>query len=321
MNPLLYLSDRAIDELAIPPGLLRAALARAFRLHADNRTQVKPKLAIPLGSGHFFQSMCAAAPDLGVAGSKWVGVANANAQRGLPVVNSLMILNDVETGVPVAVLDGNRLTVLRTAAMSALAAEHLARSDCRSIGFIGCGVQAEGHLHALRDLLPDLRDAVCVSGGPASAERLAVAARQAGLAARASRDPKAALACDIVVTSVPVSDALVPFLDPADLQPGSFVAAVDLGRSWMPERLDRLDIVAIDDLGQSADPSTRARLGFQGAFHADLATLVTQAAPGRTTNAQRTMFLFPGFALADLAVAAAILEAARAAGRGHALPG
>lgn len=320
MSGPLFLSDAAIAALDIPPAELRRALAEAFSRHADGRAIVKPKLGLPIGPGHFFQSMCAASEDLGFAACKWVGVAGANAARGLPTVNSLVVLSEIASGRTRAVLDGNNLTVLRTAAMSGLAAEHLARRDSTSIGFVGCGAQAEGHLHAFLDLLPCLREAVFVSRGGASAERLAGAARAGGLAARSCDRPDEALACDVVVTSVPWNDGDPPFLDARLLRPGSFVAAVDLARPWRPETLRDLDILAVDDGGQAAEPSTRSRLGFPGPFDADLARLVTGRAAGRTAPDQRAMFLFPGFALADLAAAVAILQAAERAGVGTILP-
>lgn len=318
--PPLYLSERAIEDLSVPPAALREALAHAFRLHADDRTIVKPKLMLPVEPGHFFQSLCAASSQLGFAAHKWVGVSGRNAGSGIPVVNSLVVLSDFGSGVPVAILEGNGLTAMRTAALSALAASVLARPDSRTIGFVGCGRQAEAHLQAFRDLLPGLETAVCVSGGTASAERFAAMAREHGLAADVAADPDAALACDVVVTSVRHGAGLRPFLDANRLRPGSFVAAVDLGASWHPDTLRALDIVATDDRAQAEEPSTRSRLAFAGRFDRDLAELVSGAAAGRTAESERTLFLFPGFALADLAVAAALVEAATASGAGLRLP-
>ena len=219
-------------EALATPAALRAVLQEAFGLHAAGRTLVKPKLGLEIGTGHYFQSMCALSAEMGFAGTKWVGVAAANAERGLPNVNALVILNDHETGLPAAILDGNSLTVLRTAAMSALAAAYLARPDSRSIGFVGCGAQALGHLDALQDVLPGLVDCVCLSRSRSSAETLAQAATARGLAARVTSEPAEAAACDVVVTSVPAGPGFAPFLDTAALRPGSFVAAVDLGRAW-----------------------------------------------------------------------------------------
>ncbi len=317
MDELLYISGAEIAALKVNPGTFRSALARAFRVHAEGRTQVPPKLTVAIGPGHFFQSLCAASPPF--AATKWVGIAADNAARGLANVNGLVVVSDIATGVPLAILDGNNLTVLRTAAMSALAAQHLARGDSESLGLVGCGKQAHGHLAALPEVLPRLREVVCFSRGVASAERAAAAARALGLKARVAHAADEALACDVVVTSVPAGPATVAFLDARALRPGTFVSAVDLGRSWRSDSLDLFDVIATDDQGQAADPPNRGKLAFQGPFSADLASLVSGAA-GRTDPAQRTMFLFPGFALADLAVASEVLAAARATGRGMLLP-
>ena len=312
-STLPVLSNEAIAALAIPPSRLRQALAEAFRLHAAGEPQVNPKQMLPIEPGHFFQSLSAASATMGFAAHKWVGVVAANGGRGLPTVNSLVTLSDFATGVPAAILGGNAVTVLRTAAMSGLAASHLARPDSRTIGFVGCGQQAHGHLDALADVLPGLSEAVCISANGRSAETLADTARSRGLQARAVRDPNDALACDVVVTSVQAGPGAAPFLDATRLRPGTFVAAVDLGAPWHPETLRVFDIAATDDRAQAETPSTRARLAFQDPFGVDLADLCAGRHPGRTAPEQRALFLFPGFALADLAVAAAIWRAARQA--------
>ena len=320
MSRLLYLSSADIAALDIKPKAAREALAHAFRLHAEGRTHVQPKLTVPIGPGHFFQSLCAAMPEPPFATTKWVGVAADNSERGLPNVNGLIVVSDFTTGVPVAVLDGTNLTVLRTAAMSALAASHLARPDSATIGFIGCGAQAYGHLASLRDVLPHLRQVVCSSRSRASAEKLAANARESGLDASVADGPEEALACDVVVSTVPAQPGLEPFLDASLLKAGCFVAAVDLGRPWRGEGLRALDILATDDHAQAADPSNRAKLRYPGPFDADLASLVAGTAPGRTDEKQRAMFLFPGFALGDLAVAAEVIAEAGRVGRGFYLP-
>jgi ornithine cyclodeaminase/alanine dehydrogenase len=319
MDGILYISRADIAALGITPGAARSALARIFRAHAEKRTEVPPKLTVPIAPGHFFQSLCAASAEPPLAATKWVGVAAENAGRGLANVNGLVILSDRATGVPVAILDGNSLTVLRTAAMSALAAQHLARADSRSLGLVGCGAQAHGHLPALRDVLPGIRRVVCFSRTAKSAQRVAAAARALGFEALVTDNADEALACDVIVTSVPAGEGTTAFLDARHLRPGAFVSAVDLGRSWRSDSLRHLDVIATDDQAQAADPTNRAKLAIPGPFDADLASLVS-GATGRTDPMQRTMFLFPGLALADLAVAAEILAAARAAGRGTFLP-
>lgn len=316
MTDLLYLGAADIAALKPAPAQLRSTLARSFLQHGRHSVWTQPKQTLAIAPGHFFQAMCAASPDPPYAAAKWVGVAAANSERGLANVDGLVVLSDLETGQPLAIIDGNSLTVLRTAAMSGLAAEHLARRDSMSIGFVGCGQQAHGHLEALRDVLPGLTDVVCLSRSAGSARALADAARGLGLRGRETTSPGDVLACDVVVTTVPGAAGLTPFLDATELRPGSFVSAVDLGRSWRSETFGAFDTRIVDDNVQAQDPANRSKLAYPGPFDADLAMLVGGTAPGRTDPAQRILFLFPGFALADLAVASELFVLAMQNGRG-----
>lgn len=82
-------------------------------------------------------------------GAKIVGIKDDNAAKGLPVVQGVVILFDHDTGTPVALVDGAAVTALRTAAASGLATRELARSDARTHGIIGTGVQAASHIDAI----------------------------------------------------------------------------------------------------------------------------------------------------------------------------
>jgi ornithine cyclodeaminase/alanine dehydrogenase-like protein (mu-crystallin family) len=316
---MLYLSAADLRAVDLPPAAAREAVLAAFRAYRAGHAVSRPKLAIPLGPGHGFQSMCAASAEIGLAANKWLGMANVAPGSGLPTIHAMVMLNDHATGQLRAIMDGDVLTAIRTAAMSAAAASVLARPGSRVIGFVGCGLQAHAHLAALRDLLPGLDRVLATSRTRRSAEALLAASQLPG---DVSDDPEAVIrASDIVVTSVPLTDGLQPFLDPAWLRPGAFVTSVDVGRSWLPAGLSALDLLAIDDHAQqAASPAIAPGLGPLGSFSADLAELAAGDKPGRTTPDQRTMFIFRGFALADLAVAAAIYDRARAHGIGQWLP-
>jgi ornithine cyclodeaminase/alanine dehydrogenase len=185
--------------------------------------------------------------------TKWASIVAENSGRGLPNVTSLIILTELATGQPLAILDGNWITAARTAAMTAVAATFLARADSRTIGFIGCGVQARSHLSSLTSALPGLTHARVYGRRRGSSDAFAEEVRQAGLAARVVEDPRAAVeGCEVVVTTVPSQPGLQPFLEPAWVAPGGFVAAVDLGRHWQPARLRQdFDLMITDDHRQS----------------------------------------------------------------------
>ncbi|MEO8136944.1 MAG: ornithine cyclodeaminase family protein [Betaproteobacteria bacterium] len=322
VNTFLYLCDADIAALGLAPDVARAAVVAAFRAHHQGRTVSRPKQSLDLGPGHAFQSLCSAWKDEGLAANKWLGMAPVAAGSGARGIHALIMLNDYESGRLLAILDGNLITALRTAAMSAAAAQFLASSESRSIGFIGCGLQARFHLSAMAAVLPKLRDVRAFSRTRRSADAFIATAAEEGFRGTICADAESVVRrSDVIVTSVPMKEGFEPFLDPGWIANGAFVAAVDVARSWRPQALRALDILAIDDHAQQHEsPPIAAALGPRGSFDADLAELAAGVKPGRTDAAERAMFIFRGFALADLAVAAKVFAAATDKSIGHRLP-
>lgn len=93
-----------------------------------------------------------------VAGLKWVSVFPSNAPKGIQNVSGIMILSEIETGLPLAVLDGTFLTNVRTAAVGCVAAKYLAPSKVESIGFIGGGSEARMHFTLLKHIFPSIKE-------------------------------------------------------------------------------------------------------------------------------------------------------------------
>jgi alanine dehydrogenase len=316
---VLCLTASDVSALHLAPSDMCRAVLDIFSERATEGALARPKLAIELGPGHAFQSLCAISRGLGLAANKWLGMTPPSPGRP-GVIDALVALNDLDTGRLVALLDGGAITALRTAAMSAAAAAYLARFDARTIGFVGCGLQARTHLAALADLLPHLDRVLAFDGSRASTRAFAAEAASQGRQVEIIDDAEALVrASDVLVTSVPMQPGLTPFLDPAWIAPGAFVAALDVARSFCPDGLRRLDLVATDDHEQQAQQPLSAALGPLGTFDADLAALAAGVRRGRTDPAQRTMFLFRGFALGDLAVAALAFRSAERRGVGTAL--
>jgi ornithine cyclodeaminase/alanine dehydrogenase len=300
---ILYLNASDIDRVNISPSDIRTVLREAFRAYGKSSLRIPSKQTVRASSDRYFQTMAAVSADPPFAAVKWVSVIGENTQRGLPNVNGLLILGDFETGLPLAVIDANRLTVIRTAAMSALACEHLATPKSNSLGFVGCGAQAYGHLAALQDVLPAVASVVCFDRRNESAEKFASHADNQGLLGRATDNVDDVLEADIIVSTVPSVEGMQPFLDARKLKPGSLAIAIDMGRSWLPESLSAFECFVIDDMEQAEDPDNRSKLAYAGPFDADLSSLASGIGGGRRSASDRVLFIYPGFALADLAVA------------------
>ncbi len=317
----LYLARADVQSLMPEPRELEAVVEAAFRGLADGSAQVVPKNGMDPAPGTFFHAM-PARPGSDIAGMKWVGVAN-NAARGhpeLPHINALIILNDLASAGIRAVMDGDAITALRPAAVSMVAARRLARAGSRRMGFVACGMQARAHFDAFSAAFP-IQEVRCYSRRVETAQAFAQELGERGVQVQAVADPRAAVeGMDIVVTSMPRSPGLKPYLDPAWLSPGSFVSAPDLARGWACTELRGLDVLATDDFAQSAEAMASGHIPWNGRFDCDLPGLVTGKHPGRTAPGQRTFFIHPGLGLGDIAIASLILERARASGAGTLLP-
>ncbi|HOS94284.1 MAG TPA: ornithine cyclodeaminase family protein, partial [Armatimonadota bacterium] len=140
-HEILYLSQADVAQVGPSMSEIIDALETAFREKGHGRTEMPPKPGIhPGGGDNFIHAMPAYIPALRSAGLKWVSGYPGNAERGLPYIAGLLILNDVDTGLPLAVMDCVWITAMRTGAATALSARYLARSDSSTVGVLGCGV-------------------------------------------------------------------------------------------------------------------------------------------------------------------------------------
>lgn len=103
-----------------------------------------------------------------VAGEKWYGSNGNNAKKGLPRSILMVMLNDVETGKPLAYMSGNLLSSMRTGAMPGVAAKHLAKKDAKILSLLGCGVVNKACLMCIMTVLPDIETIKLLGSSPMS---------------------------------------------------------------------------------------------------------------------------------------------------------
>ena len=265
-----------------------------------------PKLSHSTGAGNLFQAMMAVSDTPPYATVKAVGLSPDNSKRGLPHIGSTVTLFNATTGLPVALLDGSWITAVRTAAITLLAAQYLAPPKSRRIGLIGAGVQARSHLAAFREQFP-IDEVMVFSRTEQSAKQLADQIDLPGGKARVVSDPTELLQnADIVISTVPASKGLIPFLDPNHLPVPSFSGMVDCGRPWLLNDLPASAWVVIDDREQ--DRHSNAPLITPSRVNQDLSQLVLDGYPSGEEFARR-LFIFRGMAIGDLAAAILAYEA------------
>jgi alanine dehydrogenase len=321
---LLVLSRQDLTAL-VPFGEYVDAVADAFRMHAQGRALLPPPMHMRAEGGGFHVKAALLPIGPGYAAFK----VNANfpdnrAAHGLPTIQGGILLFDASTGVPVALLDSIEITIQRTGAATAVAAHYLARPESRTVTIFGCGVQGRVQLTALRHEL-DVRQVFLVDSDAAAAEAFASEVARAGLDVDVPVKPKkAAIASDVIVTC---TSAHAPFLGPADVRPGTFVAAIGADnpeKSEIVPELMRKARVVTDLTEQSSymgDLHHAIRAGAMQAcdVHAELGDLVSGRKPGRTAPEQITLFDGSGVGIQDVAASVRAYALARKYGAGRAL--
>ncbi len=318
---LLYLSRADVEAVALDIRTMTDLLETAFREKGLGRVEMPPKPGIHTRADAFLHAMPAYIPTLASAGIKWVGGYPDNYRRNLPYITGLLVLNDVETGVPYALMDCTWITAYRTAAATALSARYLARPDSRTVGIIACGVQGRTHLEALTALFPVSR--VFAFDIRREVQDRFVADMRAKLkvdVVGVDTAQQAVLRAELVVTSGPILKHPTPTIEAGWAQAGSFASAVDFDSYWTPAALAEFDMIATDDHAQFQYYRQIGYFAQTPAPCADLGEIVAGHKRGRERASQRILAVNLGLALDDMAVAPEIYRRAKARGLGTWLP-
>jgi alanine dehydrogenase len=249
---------------------------------------------------------------------KIVSVFDRNPDKGLPLIHAVVVVIDATTGQPVAVMDGAYLTALRTGAASGAATEALAREDACVAAIIGAGVQGRTQLEAVcavraieKAWVYDLALEQARVYADEMEQRLSLPVTVAGTPDEAVGD------ADVICTA---TTATSPVFDDADIRPGTHINAIGAYTPEMqelpPDTVLRAKVV-IDDyeasMAEAGDLLIPIKQGLMTAEHiyAELGDIITGQKVGRTSPEELTVFKSVGVAVQDVAVSAAVLEAAR----------
>lgn len=286
------------------------AVEEAYVAHARGEAALFPVIRERIPEG-VFGVKSGFWPQRDALGLKVAGYWPANRGRGLDNHQATVVLVDPGTGVPRAVLDGNHVTYIRTAAAGAIGARLLARPDAERALVVGTGVQADAQARALAWWRPGIRIAVVEPlDGPGRRAATAFAARLQtdGIAADAAVDLETAVReAEVVVTATP---ATAPLVARAWLAPGTHVNAMGADTAGKQEHdvaTLRDARVVVDDWVQAASlgecqHGVAAGL-FAGGRPALIGEILAGEAPGRTVLDEITLFDLTGIALQDLVVA------------------
>ena len=304
----------------------RTAVEQAFREHGEGRAAPPGVFGYHAPGGGFHVKV----------GESHVGVdpfvvvkTNANFPgnpvRGLPTVQGLIQVFDLATGVLIAVMDSIEITILRTAAATAVAATYLARPDARVMTVIGCGVQGRAHVSALLEVRSIARLQLWDADQSAAARLAADLTRDLGPECSILDDLAGGVRrSDIVVTCTPSTR---PVVQAQWVAPGSFVAGVGADAEHKheldPDLLASSKVVvdALDQCMSIGDlhHALAAGVMHRDDVHGEIGQIVAGRVSGRTSAAETFVFDSTGTALQDAAACAVVIRRAQQSPRGLAV--
>jgi ornithine cyclodeaminase/alanine dehydrogenase len=319
----------AADVVAAMPPLedrLRLAELTMVALAQPGASELPPKVAIhPRPAASFAHAMPAhlraanAGGDL--LGMKWVAGFATNSAAGLPSISAVVVLNDPETGVPVAILDGGPITAERTAAVTGVALRHFGPAGgAAEVAIVGAGVQGRSHLAVLGAVLPGSTLHVFDPHPDRAAALTALARATAGIsAARAHGSAREAVeAADVVVTAASFGPPETRQSMTNDwLRPDVTVVPIDYAQYCAAEVAREAALFLVDQREQFL--ANRDAGNFDG--YPDPGATMGEAILARTLRpAGRVVVSHLGVGLADLVFADSIVRTATALELGTTLP-
>lgn len=316
-HEVLYLSHKDVETVNLPMKEIIELLEKAFLDKGNGKIEMPPKPGIHTMPDAFIHAMPAYIPSMRSAGIKWVSGYPENYKRGLPYITGLLILNDVETGIPYAVMDCIWITAMRTGAASALSAKYLARPESATVGILACGVQGRTNLEALACLFP-IKQVFAYDVLPEVQEKFITAmGEKFDFEIVGVQEPKqAVLESDLVVSSGPILKHPTPTIEKDWLRPGAYGSAVDFDSYWSGPALAQMDRISTDDHAQFQYYKSVGYFGQTPDPYADLGELVAGLKPGRQDEKERTLAINLGLAMDDMAVAPEIYRRAKEKGLG-----
>ncbi|MCR8644773.1 ornithine cyclodeaminase family protein [Paenibacillus sp. N1-5-1-14] len=305
------------------------AVSIALAEYSSGRAIAPIRMSIPVDEHHgtalFMPSLVAGADSLGV---KFVSVFPDNKRIGKKTIYGLMILSDMTTGEPLAILEASYLTVIRTGAASGLATKLLARENAKVLGVIGTGAQSKGMIEAVR-CVRKIEEVRLYNRSLDKAHALAAELREEAGSEHlriivVEEADQAVQGSDIVLTATNSSE---PVFSAGAISPGLHVNAIGSFRPQMQELPSALiaqaSKVVVESIESALDETGDLLIPIaQGVFsaehiHAELGEIVNGLQQGRDNEDEITVFKSVGLAVMDVVVAKLLYDRAMQVGIGQ----
>lgn len=315
---ILYLSQEDVKKCLTTKDTIEA-VEEGIRLLGQGKAIQPPKIYMEIDKYHgFIKPMIAFVDEpMNVSGTKNFTFFPENRKYGRPTILATIILNDPQTGVPLAIMDGTWITGMRTAAATAVAAKYLAKRNSEVVTIFGAGFQGRTHLMALNEIFKLKSVRIADISGEYRAQFATEMSEKLGLDIVPVDDNEQAVrGADIVVTVTTGKDELVK---KEWLEPGMFIAKVGSYQEIDFGVLTEADKLVVDwweyvshRIPEIIETNTRRE-----DVYAELAEVVSGTKKGRENDLEKILFISIGMGVEDVAVALYVYRRAKEIGIGQ----
>jgi len=328
---LRYLNYPDVQKLAMTDAEIIAAVEQGLVAQARGEATIEPRMhLVPEKDypGHFnvLRGYIRTLGDQGVAGVKVVGDFYRNYEIGLPSELAILNLFNPKNGTPVAIIDASDITDMRTGAVTAIGAKHLARKDSKILGHIGARGTAYWNVRLLHSIFQF--DEIRVhSRRKESRDAFAAKLEQdLGVKITVTEDWESCVRGADIVVEASRLEKPAPMLKTEWIKKGACVIPYGTNSAVELSLTDIMDKMVMDDWGQAkAGPfgALRAHVDSgklsEATLYAELGQIVADMKPGRQSDDETNLFWHRGLSLSDIALGCAMLDKAKAMGVGQTL--
>jgi len=322
----VYLSQEDVLATGIDMPKAIDIVERVLILHDKGKVNLPSKVILDLGErdrGRINAMPAYLGGDFEICGIKWIAGFPPNPIKfGIPRAHALIILNDAETGVPLAIMDGTYISAMRTGAVTGVGAKYLANPDSEVVGVIGCGLQAKTQIMAVKAAIPSV---AFLKGydirGEVSEKFTQWASEELSIKAEPVRTPREAVEGSDIIATVTVADE--PIVKDSWLKKGCFFAHVGSYQEEEEAVVFNADKVVVDLWHEVLHRGTPllAKLYNAGSIdekkiYANIGEIIRGKKRGRVSRDERIFFSPLGLGSEDVGVASFVYEEAKRKGLG-----
>lgn len=318
---IAYLNRLDVERLALSEGDILAAVEASLRAQGNGETVIEPRVhLVPESSdkGHF-NILRGMVKPLGVAGVKIVGDFYENYLHDLPSEVAVLNLFDPQTGIPLAFIDATAITEMRTGAVTAIGAKHLARKNSRILGHIGARGTAYWNVRLLDWLFAFEEIRVHSRRRESRHSFAATLSRDLGKKVRSVESWEECVRDADIVVEASRLPAPQPMLKTDWIKRGALVIPYGTMSAVELSLTEIMDKMVVDDWGQCHKGLPFGALRqhvdsgrlHEGNLHAELGQIVAGHRPGREAESETILFWHRGLSITDIALGWAMLSKAK----------